>query len=100
MLAPDIVACCYEVLQFLDLSQFKYQQSSIPKIGANTKIVEYNPVIVPIIGGYKRFIHIASERVCSALAFIVNYDYLSVDFSSIEDIPTPHLGHNPHNVLC
>ena len=100
MLAPDIVACCYEALKFPDVSQFKCQHSFIPETGANIEIEYYSPVIVPIIGGYKSFIHTASERVCSALAFIVRYDYSSINFSSIEDLPTPHPGHNPHHVLC
>ena len=87
VLAPDIIACYYKALQCLNLSNFEYQQSSISQIGTNTEIKQYNPVLVPIIGGYKRFIKTASERVCSALAFIVNYDYLSIDFPSIQDLP-------------
>ena len=69
-------------------------------MGGNTNIEECNSVIVLIIGGYKRFIHAAYERVCSDLAFIVNYNFSSIDFSFIKDIPTPHLGYNPHNVFC
>ena len=92
VLVPDIIACCYEALQFMDLSNFEYQQPSIPQIGTNTEIEQYNPVIVPIIGGFKRFIKTASDCFCSALAFLVNYNYSSIKFSSIQDLPPPIQG--------
>ena len=96
VLASDIVYVLLDAYPYLDLSNFDCHRT--PNHFDVDDITETNLVILPIIEGFRDFIKNASDRVCSALAFIANYDYSSIH-SFTKDDCYPNPGFSSDNVL-